>query len=180
NAIQYIMNEGWHPRNVDSNVSWSFAESPSHFLKRFYPSSRNMHTFDKYGTTNSIGSDFLNNANSSNNSVKELNYNLYNIEINIDTDNFVAESEIALSINRDYMLQLVNDARSNSGAPPLKMDSRLNGVAQHHSEYMRRVDTLTHDDEDGDFPTRVTETGYDWNALGENIASGFPNEDADF
>ncbi|CAG8508033.1 15615_t:CDS:2 [Racocetra fulgida] len=56
-----------------------------------------LQAFDKYGTTNSIGSDFLNNANSSNNSVKELNYNLYNIEINIDTDNFVAESEIALS-----------------------------------------------------------------------------------
>ncbi|CAG8475996.1 8561_t:CDS:2 [Cetraspora pellucida] len=103
NAIQYIVNEGWHPRNIDSNVSWSFAESPSHFLKRFYPNSRNMHTFDKYGTTNSIGSDFLNNANSSNNSVKELNCNPYNIEINIDTDNFVAESEIALSKHMQHL-----------------------------------------------------------------------------
>ncbi|KAF0532023.1 putative g-protein coupled receptor 21 [Gigaspora margarita] len=199
NAIQYILNEGWHPRNVDPNVSWSFAESPSRFIKRFYPNSQNMHTpssisslpssrppssstisacvrnsqqinnkmnhnnknhnsnnnnnnnnnsninhnnnsilssnndnnnddnnsyhhrsfyynhhhssstissphfcayktFDKYGATNSICSDFLNNANnSSNNSVKELNSNPYNIEINIDVNNFVTESEMALS-----------------------------------------------------------------------------------
>ncbi|RIB20282.1 hypothetical protein C2G38_2081284 [Gigaspora rosea] len=195
NAIQYILNEGWHPRNVDPNVSWSFAESPSRFIKRFYPNSQNMHTpssisslpssrppssstisvcvrnsqqinnkmnhnnknynsnnnsnsninhnnnsiigsindnnnddnnsyyhrifyynhhhssstissphfcayktFDKYGATNSICSDFLNNANnSSNNSVKELNSNPYNIEINIDINNFVTESEMALS-----------------------------------------------------------------------------------
>ncbi|CAG8503845.1 18874_t:CDS:2 [Gigaspora rosea] len=115
NAIQYILNEGWHPRNVDPNMSWSFAESPSRFIKRFYPNSEIMHapssisslpssrppsssTISKYGATNSVCSDFLNNANnSSNNSVKELNSNPYNIEINIDVNNFVTESEMALS-----------------------------------------------------------------------------------
>ncbi|CAG8700177.1 9315_t:CDS:2, partial [Cetraspora pellucida] len=153
-------------------------------------------TFDKHGTTNSIGSDFLNNANSSNTSVKELHCNPYNIEISIDTDNFMAESEIALMIkylfilaflffgivygrssrgsriNHDYMLQLVNNARSDSGLSPLKIDSCLTKSAQSHSEYMNRIDTLTHDDDDnGDFPTRATDNGYDWEALAENIAN---------
>ncbi|CAG8569477.1 35121_t:CDS:2 [Gigaspora margarita] len=130
----------------------------------------------RYGATNSICSDFLNNANnSSNNSVKELNNNPYNIEINIDINNFVTESEMALN----YMLSLVNSARSDNGVePPLQLDSLLIGTAQRHSERMEESDELSHDDVDGDFATRVTNSGYDWNAIGENIASGYQDEDS--
>ncbi|CAG8746760.1 4475_t:CDS:2, partial [Dentiscutata erythropus] len=215
NAIQYIVNEGWHPRNVDPNVSWSFVESPSRFVKRLYPNSQNMHapssisslpsssrppssstvsishkTFDKHGTTNSIGSDVLSNTISSNNSVKDLNNNPYNIEINIDINNFVTESEMALSkvkikekygddIDLDYMLSLVNAARSDNGVePPLQLNSLLVGTAQYHSEWMDENNDLSHDDDEGDFATRISNTGYDWNFLGENIAEGYTDEDS--
>ncbi|CAG8475989.1 8560_t:CDS:2 [Cetraspora pellucida] len=60
------------------------------------------------------------------------------------------------SINRDYMLQLVNNVRSDSGVPPLKMDSCLTDSAQSHT----------------------SNNGYDWESLGENIANGYSDEDS--
>ncbi|KAF0532024.1 CAP domain-containing protein [Gigaspora margarita] len=82
-------------------------------------------------------------------------------------------------LDLDYMLSLVNSARSDNGVePPLQLDSLLIGTAQRHSERMEESDELSHDDVDGDFATRVTNSGYDWNAIGENIASGYQDEDS--
>ncbi|RIB20280.1 hypothetical protein C2G38_2035395 [Gigaspora rosea] len=71
-------------------------------------------------------------------------------------------------LDLNYMLSLVNSARSDNGVdPPLQLNSLLIGTAQRHSERMEESGELSHDDEDGDFATRITNSG-----------SGYENEDS--
>ncbi|KAJ1852646.1 hypothetical protein LPJ73_002788 [Coemansia sp. RSA 2703] len=73
---------------------------------------------------------------------------------------------------RMLMLALVNSARAAADRPPLALDSRVNKLAQRHSEYQASIDQMTHDDPDGSLGDRATRLGIRWSALAENVAVG--------
>jgi uncharacterized protein YkwD len=83
------------------------------------------------------------------------------------------------------LVALVNEARASGRdcgtrgwfdpAPPLRSDSLLMGVAQAHSEDQAARGVMSHQGSDGSAPAdRVTDAGYTWRAVGENIAWGYP------
>lgn len=80
------------------------------------------------------------------------------------------------------VLELVNAARSEARrcgrqtfepAPPLTMSTPLTAAASVHSLDMAERGRLAHEGTDGSaVADRVTRTGYAWQGVGENIASG--------
>jgi uncharacterized protein YkwD len=85
------------------------------------------------------------------------------------------------------MLRLVNKARSRGrdcgdvtfkAAPTLRWSCRLYAAAFAHSQDMIDYDYFDHEGSDGStVGIRVTKTGYDWRAVGENIAAGYPDNE---
>ncbi|ORX76457.1 SCP-domain-containing protein [Basidiobolus meristosporus CBS 931.73] len=76
------------------------------------------------------------------------------------------------------MLELVNRQRQLNGKTALKLDNRLVLSAQKHTDYQARVGQMTHDEPGRPLSTRVSETGFKWRALGENVAKGYGSIDA--
>lgn len=80
------------------------------------------------------------------------------------------------------MLEQVNRARAESrlcgtrafsAVPALAWDERLFAAAAGHADDMARNDYFSHDSLDGrTFSQRITDAGYTWSAVGENIAAG--------
>lgn len=80
------------------------------------------------------------------------------------------------------VLELVNKARSESrkcgarslpSVPPLKMSAVLSRAALGHAKDMSAHKLFQHRGSDGSTPAeRATRAGYDWMAVGENIAQG--------
>lgn len=66
---------------------------------------------------------------------------------------------------------LINGERLNYGLPALSINSKLNSVAQNWTSTMISTAQFTHG---SDFSGRISASGYDWQAAGENIASGYP------
>ncbi|KAK9722366.1 hypothetical protein K7432_002714 [Basidiobolus ranarum] len=73
----------------------------------------------------------------------------------------------------EKMLALVNEQRQQNGGKPLKLDNNLVQAAQKHTDYQARVGQMTHDEPGRPLSTRVTETGFKWSAIGENVAMGY-------
>lgn len=76
----------------------------------------------------------------------------------------------------DEVIVLVNQERWNNGQlPPLKRNDVLAAAARDHSTNMGERDFFAHCDLDtGEGPgTRVSDAGYAYNAMGENIAAGY-------
>lgn len=84
------------------------------------------------------------------------------------------------------LVLLVNEARAEGrecgshgwfgAASPLRSDPRLMGVAQAHSEDQRTRGVMSHEGSDGSRPSeRVSDAGYDWRTVGENVARGYPD-----
>jgi uncharacterized protein YkwD len=80
----------------------------------------------------------------------------------------------------------VNEARAEGrdcgsrgwfdAAPPLRTEARLMGVAQAHSEDQRDRGVMSHQGSDGSGPSdRVSDAGYAWRTVGENVAWGYPS-----
>lgn len=82
------------------------------------------------------------------------------------------------------VLRLTNAARSQArtcggqsmpAAPPLTWNGRLGYAARAHSRDMAKRGYFSHTSADGTaFSTRISQTGYHWSAVGENIAAGYP------
>ncbi|MDE3720100.1 CAP domain-containing protein [Nocardiopsis sp. N85] len=72
----------------------------------------------------------------------------------------------------DEVVRLVNAERAGAGCSSLRVDSRLTGAAQEHSEDMDRRNYMSHQNPDGEGPgERAARHGYDaWGA--ENVAKG--------
>jgi len=71
------------------------------------------------------------------------------------------------------MLCLVNQCRSAHGKEPLQLQRNLVDSAQIHSQYMVKLNKMTHDDYRGDLGSRITSSGFpNWSGVSENIASG--------
>ncbi|KAJ2660251.1 hypothetical protein IW148_003849 [Coemansia sp. RSA 1199] len=73
---------------------------------------------------------------------------------------------------RNDMLVQVNKIRTNAGLPSMKIDTRLNAIAQAHSDYQAQINILTHNDTSGSLGQRVTDAGIQWLGAAENVASG--------
>jgi uncharacterized protein YkwD len=76
---------------------------------------------------------------------------------------------------------LINAVRADAGSPALSYNAQLDRAAQAHSNDMFANGVLTHTGSTAATATlgqRVTATGYQWTALGENIARGQANENA--
>jgi uncharacterized protein YkwD len=81
------------------------------------------------------------------------------------------------------VLLLVNEARSNGqtcgsegtfgSADALGWNDKLATAAQLHADDMASHDFMDHTGSDGSEPAeRITRQGYDWTAIGENVAAG--------
>jgi uncharacterized protein YkwD len=74
---------------------------------------------------------------------------------------------------RAEMLTAVNAERRKAGVPSLTADSRLDHTAQRHAEDMLARNYFAHASPEGEtVRERAKEAGYDWRAIGENIAEG--------
>jgi uncharacterized protein YkwD len=69
------------------------------------------------------------------------------------------------------MLASHNTLRASLGLPKLTANSSLSLVAQRQAAYMSTIGTISHNDASG-APCwdRATAAGYDWTAIGENVA----------
>lgn len=92
------------------------------------------------------------------------------------------------TLNEATMLQLVNAARTkgcNCGSTymqpvsPVTWNDKLEQAALNHSIDMTTNNFFSHTGSNGSTPaTRITAAGYQWSAIGENIAMGYPDEKA--
>ncbi|MGF1662564.1 MAG: CAP domain-containing protein [Kineosporiaceae bacterium] len=71
------------------------------------------------------------------------------------------------------ILDLVNGERAAAGCDALVLDEALTLAAQGHADDMQANDYFSHESQDGrSVADRVTEVGYDYRTVGENIARG--------
>ncbi|KAL3663977.1 hypothetical protein V7S43_010864 [Phytophthora oleae] len=71
------------------------------------------------------------------------------------------------------MLERVNLEREAQGLPTLCSNSKLQAAAQRHSDDQAANDFMNHTGSDGSsMSQRVTDAGYDWRGVAENVAAG--------
>eukprot|EP00644_Phytophthora_capsici_P005255 jgi/Phyca11/12797/fgenesh1_pg.PHYCAscaffold_1_\ len=68
------------------------------------------------------------------------------------------------------MLELVNEQRVANGLSSLCMNSKLASSSLRHSKDMAANNYMAHNGSDGS--TRITQAGFVWTAVGENVAAG--------
>ena len=74
---------------------------------------------------------------------------------------------------------MLNGVRSGAGAGALSHDARLGVAARRHANDMAANDVWGHIGSDGStVGQRVTDAGYTWSAVGENVARGQSDEQA--
>lgn len=77
------------------------------------------------------------------------------------------------------MLAAVNKQRAAVGLSALCMNSKLQSAAQGHSDDMASKDFMSHTGSNGStMSQRITNTGYVWTAIAENVAAGQTDVDA--
>ncbi|KAF4031213.1 Cysteine-rich secretory protein family [Phytophthora infestans] len=77
------------------------------------------------------------------------------------------------------MLAAVNKQRATKGLSPLCLNKKLHTAAQRHSDDMAIKDYMAHDGSDGSsMSERITQAGYVWSAVAENVAAGQVDVDA--
>ncbi|KAJ2741103.1 hypothetical protein GGI20_005420 [Coemansia sp. BCRC 34301] len=76
---------------------------------------------------------------------------------------------------QNQMLAQVNSIRAAAGKSPLKLDSRMNSMAQDHSEYQDKINKMTHDDAAGSLGQRCSNVGLQWRGVAENVAWNYPD-----
>ncbi|RLN69204.1 hypothetical protein BBJ29_010162 [Phytophthora kernoviae] len=71
------------------------------------------------------------------------------------------------------MLARVNKERAAHGLSPLCANKKLQASSQRHSDDEAAKNYMAHDGSDGStMSQRITEAGYDWSAVAENVAAG--------
>jgi uncharacterized protein YkwD len=74
---------------------------------------------------------------------------------------------------RAAILAAVNAERKKAGVPPLRPNDRLDQAAQRHAQDMLARHYFAHESPEGEtVRERARAAGYDWRAIGENIAEG--------
>ncbi len=78
---------------------------------------------------------------------------------------------IVVSMAEEESIELVNADRAEMGLAPLRFDSQLRRMAREHSREMLSLGYFSHTSPDGRGPVeRALEIGYQFEAIGENIA----------
>ncbi|MDX2049443.1 MAG: CAP domain-containing protein [Chitinophagaceae bacterium] len=95
---------------------------------------------------------------------------------------------IVYNVNKQTMLNLVNQARQSGctcgttvmpSVGTVSWNDQLAKAAYDHSADMKTNNYFSHTSLDGTTPgTRITTAGYAWSTYGENIAMGYPDEQA--
>lgn len=98
------------------------------------------------------------------------------------------QGECELTEHKQEMLSLINEARSQSrqcgnqqfvAVDALAWSCRLEAAAQSHSQDMAKNNYFSHTGPEGvGIQQRVTSHGYEWQAVGENIAAGHASASA--
>ncbi len=93
---------------------------------------------------------------------------------------------VVYNLNKDQILQLVNDARQKGctcgstvmpAVPVLTWNDQLAKAAYDHSKDMFDNNYFSHTGLNGSTPgDRIKAAGYNWSGYGENIASGYTTE----
>lgn len=88
-----------------------------------------------------------------------------------------------LGVQQDFtastLLQATNTQRANYNAPALTLDPQLTAAAQAKAADMASLNYWSHTSPSGQTPwTLVTESGYQYQAAGENLAYGFDSANA--
>ena len=74
---------------------------------------------------------------------------------------------------RAELVTRIDAERRSAGRQPLAVDSRLDAAAQRHADDMLARSYFAHRDPDGKtVRERARDAGFDWSAIGENIAEG--------
>lgn len=74
---------------------------------------------------------------------------------------------------REALLDRINAERRRAGRRALRLDAKLNAAAQEHAEDLLARGYFDHQSPEGKtVRDRAEDTGYDWRAVGENIAEG--------
>ncbi|EGZ30304.1 hypothetical protein PHYSODRAFT_472150 [Phytophthora sojae] len=77
------------------------------------------------------------------------------------------------------MLDAVNKQRAAAGLSKLCTNSKLQSAAQRHSDDMAAKDYMSHTGSDGSsMSARISDSGYSWTAIAENVAAGQTDVDA--
>ncbi|MEM8525714.1 MAG: CAP domain-containing protein [Bacteroidota bacterium] len=99
---------------------------------------------------------------------------------NTNEENISRFAQDALAAVNQYRRQGVRCGNQNqSAARNLKWNDQLATAALRHANDMKRKGFFAHQGSDGTkVGARVTATGYQWRAVGENIAKGYPNINA--
>ncbi|RFC65311.1 CAP domain-containing protein [Fulvimarina endophytica] len=80
----------------------------------------------------------------------------------------------ARPVDRGYALRSVNSLRAQNGLPALSYSSRLDEASTRQARAMAARNTMSHTLE-GKVSDRVTQYGYSWGAVAENIGYGYPD-----
>ncbi|MFE4144934.1 CAP domain-containing protein [Peribacillus sp. YIM B13472] len=98
--------------------------------------------------------------------------------ITLPTSNTTVNREESQSVEQQ-VLNLVNEERSKSGLPSLKMDTAISNVAILKSEDMRDSNYFNHTSPSYGSPFEMMKSfGISYKYAGENIAAGQPSADA--
>lgn len=76
------------------------------------------------------------------------------------------------------MLNQLNQLRAQYGRGPLRLDQRLNTMAERHSNYQASINDMTHQDVAGTLGDRCSQVGIDWSNVAENVAWNYPDVSA--
>ncbi|MGW4111323.1 CAP domain-containing protein [Actinosynnema sp. NPDC004786] len=86
---------------------------------------------------------------------------------------FTSAPALAAPTFEDQVLALTNGERSAAGCPALTANAQLAAAAKRHSDDMARTGNFSHTGSDGSTAAqRVTDAGYHFRAMAENIAAG--------
>ncbi|KAL3674243.1 hypothetical protein V7S43_000201 [Phytophthora oleae] len=83
------------------------------------------------------------------------------------------------STMQTQMLAAVNKQRKDAGLSELCANKKLQSAAQGHSNDMAKNNFMSHTGSDGStMSKRITDSGYAWNSIAENVAAGQTDVDA--
>lgn len=71
----------------------------------------------------------------------------------------------------EVILELVNRVRTQEGLGSLELNEHLNEAAQTQADHQASIQTMTHEGLGG-LEERVSDTGYQWRMVAENVATG--------
>ncbi|MFO0845150.1 MAG: CAP domain-containing protein [Gemmataceae bacterium] len=78
--------------------------------------------------------------------------------------------EAKLSADEKALLELLNKEREKEKLPKLTVNERLMKAARAHTENMAKQEKMSHELDGKNVGERVTDAGYDWGAVAENVA----------